>query len=144
MNLTFNLAPSYRDLKDPTSRQNFADTVEHKCVIDLRACLMIFSKKVDILWLVLLFYKGENWTKLLAIADNCWKLYWCDSDYRWILGVGGGDLGAGHWGGSWHTGMSYLISLNSKLFKNIAHVRFFHFHFPFRIWKIWKSGFLGM
>ena len=26
MNLTFNLAPSYRDLKDPTSRQNFEDT----------------------------------------------------------------------------------------------------------------------
>ena len=24
--LTFNLAPSYRDLKDPTSRQNFEDT----------------------------------------------------------------------------------------------------------------------
>ena len=26
MDLTFNLAPSYRDLKDPTSRQNFEDT----------------------------------------------------------------------------------------------------------------------
>ena len=26
MDLTFNLAPSYRDLKDPTSRQNFDDT----------------------------------------------------------------------------------------------------------------------
>ena len=26
MDLTFNLAPSYRDLKDPTSRQNFYDT----------------------------------------------------------------------------------------------------------------------
>ena len=38
MDLTFNLAPSYRDLKDPTSRQNFDDTVEQKRVIDLRAC----------------------------------------------------------------------------------------------------------
>ena len=35
MGLTFNLAPSYRDLKDPTSRQNFYDTVEQKRVIDL-------------------------------------------------------------------------------------------------------------
>ena len=38
MDLTFDLAPSYRDLKDPTSRQNFDDTVEQKRVIDLRAC----------------------------------------------------------------------------------------------------------
>ena len=38
MDLSFNLAPSYRDLKDPTSRQNFDDTVEQKCVIDLRPC----------------------------------------------------------------------------------------------------------
>ena len=38
MDLSFNLAPSYRDLKDPTSRQNFEDTVEQKRVIDLRAC----------------------------------------------------------------------------------------------------------
>ena len=36
--LSFNLAPSYRDLKDPTTRQNFDDTVEQKRVIDLRAC----------------------------------------------------------------------------------------------------------
>ena len=42
-----------------------------------------------------------------------------------------------------YTGMSYLISLNPMLFKNIAHVGSFHFHFHFwiwRIWKIWKSG----
>ena len=38
MDLSFNLAPSYWDLKDPTSRQNFEDTVEQKRVIDLRAC----------------------------------------------------------------------------------------------------------
>ena len=38
MDLSFNLAPSYLDLKDPTSRQNFEDTVEQKRVIDLRAC----------------------------------------------------------------------------------------------------------
>ena len=40
MDLTVNLAPSYRDLKDPTTRQNFDDTVEQKRVIDLRACLI--------------------------------------------------------------------------------------------------------
>ena len=40
MDLSFNLAPSYLDLKDPTSRQNFEDTVEQKRVIDLRACLI--------------------------------------------------------------------------------------------------------
>ena len=39
MDLSFNLAPSYRDLKDPTSRQNFEDTVEQKRVIDLIPCL---------------------------------------------------------------------------------------------------------
>ena len=38
MDLSFNLAPSYRDLKDPTSRQNFEDTVEQKRVIDLIPC----------------------------------------------------------------------------------------------------------
>ena len=38
MDLTVNLAPSYRDLKDPTTHQNFDDTVEQKRVIDLRAC----------------------------------------------------------------------------------------------------------
>ena len=42
MDLSFNLAPSYQDLKDPTTRQNFDDTVEQKCVIDLRACHMMF------------------------------------------------------------------------------------------------------
>ena len=43
MDLSFNLAPSNRDLKDPTSRRNFDDTVEQKRVIDLRACHMNFS-----------------------------------------------------------------------------------------------------
>ena len=38
MDLTVNLAPSYRDLKDPTTRQNFEDTVEQKRVIDLIPC----------------------------------------------------------------------------------------------------------
>ena len=45
MDLSFNLAPSYRDLKDTTSRQNFDDTVEQKRVIDLRACHIAFPKK---------------------------------------------------------------------------------------------------
>ena len=43
MDLSFNLAPSYRDLKDPTSRQNFDDTVEQKRVIDLRAFHIYFG-----------------------------------------------------------------------------------------------------
>ena len=47
MDLTVNLAPSYRDLKDPTTRQNFDDTVEQKRVIDLRAC-RIFWPLVEI------------------------------------------------------------------------------------------------
>ena len=38
MDLTVNLAPNYRDMKDPTPRQNFVDTVEQKRVIDLKAC----------------------------------------------------------------------------------------------------------
>ena len=41
MDLTVNLAPSYRDLTDPTTRQNFDDTLEQKRVIDLRACHII-------------------------------------------------------------------------------------------------------
>ena len=45
MDLSFNLAPSYRDLKDPTTRQNFDDTVEQKRVIDLRACRMLAKTK---------------------------------------------------------------------------------------------------
>ena len=44
MDLSFNLAPSYRDLKDPTSRQNFDDTVEQKRVIDLRACHISYQQ----------------------------------------------------------------------------------------------------
>ena len=48
MDLSFNLAPSYRDLKDPTSRQNFEDTVEQKRVIDLRAC-HIYHKQSEIM-----------------------------------------------------------------------------------------------
>ena len=43
MDLTFDLAPSYRDLKDPTSRQNFDDMVEQKRVIDLRACHIVYA-----------------------------------------------------------------------------------------------------
>ena len=46
MDLSFNLAPSYRDLKDPTTRQNFDDTVEQKRVIDLRACHIPSEEKL--------------------------------------------------------------------------------------------------
>ena len=49
MDLSFNLAPNYRDLKDPTSRQNFEDTVEQKRVIDLRTChILEWSVLIDI------------------------------------------------------------------------------------------------
>ena len=38
MDLSFNLAPSYLDLKDPTSRQNFEDTPRQipKLILTLR------------------------------------------------------------------------------------------------------------
>ena len=45
MDLTVNLAPSYRDLKDPTTRQNFDDTLEQKRVIDLRACRILVLQR---------------------------------------------------------------------------------------------------
>ena len=43
MDLSFNLAPSYRDLKDPTTRQNFEDTPGQipKLTLTLRHILMI-------------------------------------------------------------------------------------------------------
>ena len=40
MDLGFNLAPSNRDLKDPTSRQNFGDTSGLLCKNDLIPCHM--------------------------------------------------------------------------------------------------------
>ena len=48
MDLSFNLAPSYRDLKGPTTRQNFDDTVEQKRVIDLRACQIQLKLKFSV------------------------------------------------------------------------------------------------
>ena len=39
MDLGFNLAQSNRDLKDPTSRQNFGDTSGLLCKNDLIPCL---------------------------------------------------------------------------------------------------------
>ena len=48
MDLTVNLAPSYRDLKDPTTRQNFDDTLEQKRVIDLRPCHNLFHPGIPI------------------------------------------------------------------------------------------------
>ena len=47
MDITFNLAPSYRDLKDPTSRQNFYDTPGQipKLILTLRRifiCVFVF------------------------------------------------------------------------------------------------------
>ena len=40
MDLGFNLAQSNRDLKDPTSRQNFGDTSGLLCKNDLIPCRM--------------------------------------------------------------------------------------------------------
>jgi len=47
MDLTFNLAPSYRDLKDPTTRQNFDDTPGQipKLILTLRHIQLDFQKK---------------------------------------------------------------------------------------------------
>ena len=62
MDLSFNLAPSYRDLKDPTTRQNFDDTVEQKRVIDLRACHSTnggtFSNSAEQVILFFFFFRG--------------------------------------------------------------------------------------
>ena len=46
MNLSFNLALSYRYLKDPTSRQNFEDTLGQipKLILTLHLKLEIFGK----------------------------------------------------------------------------------------------------
>ena len=49
MDLGFNLAQSNRDLKDPTSRQNFGDTSGLLCKNDLIPCrtdFQYFSIKV--------------------------------------------------------------------------------------------------
>ena len=45
MDLSFNLAPSYRDLKDPTSRQNFDDTPGQipKLILTLRHIGLTFK-----------------------------------------------------------------------------------------------------
>ena len=46
MDLGFNLAQSNRDLKDPTSRQNFGDTSGLLCKNDLIPCLKILPALV--------------------------------------------------------------------------------------------------
>ena len=43
MDLGFNLAQSNRDLKDPTSRQNFGDTSGLLCKNDLIPCRKLFK-----------------------------------------------------------------------------------------------------
>ena len=90
MDLSFNLAPSNRDLKDPTSRQKFDDTVEQKRVIDLRACRIHVENKYasciefrnedeESLWksgLLLAFRPfRSNWTSKLKAAAARGKLY---------------------------------------------------------------------
>ena len=62
MDLTVNLAPSYRDLKDPTTRQNFEDTVEQKRVIDLIPCHIIDrAKDQKKLYLLLSAHYHQLW-----------------------------------------------------------------------------------
>ena len=47
MDLGFNLAQSNRDLKDPTSRQNFGDTSGLLCKNDLIPCpILLIEQKV--------------------------------------------------------------------------------------------------
>ena len=81
MDLSFNLAPSYRDLKDPTTRQNFDDTVEQKRVIDLRACHFLFlnlatRSKLYIRWEavmpVYMYHFATVWLAVGSSASN-----WC-------------------------------------------------------------------
>ena len=47
MDLGFNLAQSNRDLKDPTSRQNFGDTSGLLCKNDLIPCLSDLLQRLD-------------------------------------------------------------------------------------------------
>ena len=79
MDLSFNLAPSYRDLKDPTTRQNFDDTVEQKRVIDMRACHIPFSDhdgivillKIDDQEMIVQQDDGkEKWPHLESLEEN--------------------------------------------------------------------------
>ena len=61
MDLGFNLAQSNRDLKDPTSRQNFGDTSGLLCKNDLIPCpnknmamFIILKMEVVIMFLMIL------------------------------------------------------------------------------------------
>ena len=61
MDLTVNLAPSYRDLKDPTTRHNFDDTVEQKRVIDLRTFFSsLLNNNNTLMILICLSYGGDS------------------------------------------------------------------------------------
>ena len=48
--LSFNLAPSYRDLKDPTTRQNFDDTPGQipKLILTLRPKILTFELSASV------------------------------------------------------------------------------------------------
>ena len=50
MDLSFNLAPSYRDLKDPNSRQNFEDTPGQipKLILTLRRSRVSKAKNISV------------------------------------------------------------------------------------------------
>ena len=63
--LSFNLAPRYRDLKDPTSRQNFDDTPGQipKLILTLRPMLsLILSLSMSVLFLrliIIIYWSGS-------------------------------------------------------------------------------------
>ena len=56
MDLTFNLTPSYRDLKDPTTRQNFDDT----------------PGQIPKLILTLRLRCNRGWQRVAMVADRGW------------------------------------------------------------------------
>ena len=74
MDLTVNLAPSYRDLKDPTTRQNFDDTVEQKRVIDLRACHIKMAEKSSAM--KMLDFEQAGWAEAGIAFQNLFMKFW--------------------------------------------------------------------
>ena len=59
----------WRDLKDPTSRQNFDDTVEQKSVIDLRACHMLGLPSIFLFNFFYMYFATWSSSVLTAVLN---------------------------------------------------------------------------
>ena len=77
MDLGFNLAPSNRDLKDPTSRQNFGDTSGLLCKNDpiLRLILILILVSALILMPTLLLPQDLQLPYLVVMTDLGAKIF---------------------------------------------------------------------